>query len=89
MSRTGKKIVEASKTITPTGAGNVATTIRFDDLNQILYVISYKVNCNPATNANVVSEHVGTTPHDYNVVGVTVYVGAGTTLTVTAYAYGV
>lgn len=84
------KLAEASSdAVVAAAAGSKATTIRFHDLNRVLYVVSYKFTTSPQTNATVVSESLGTLPADSNVAGITVYVGAGTTVTVTGYAYGV
>ena len=84
------KLVSATSSAAVTSAaGSKALTIRFHDLNRVLYVVSYKITTSPQTNATVVSEKLGTLPADSNVAGITVYVGAGTTVTVTGYAYGV
>jgi len=89
--RKGLKLAKATGTAAVTSAaGTKAFTIRFNELNRVLYVVSYKFTLSPATNATVVSEKItDNLPGHTNVVGITVYVAAGTTITPTVYAYGI
>ena len=78
-----KKVVE---TISPTSilaAGHIPITVTFNDLNDVEYIIQFNFKTDPTTYA---------VPHDAkiegNVAGVSVYVGAGTTLSGEVIAQG-
>ncbi len=76
----------ARQTITATSilsAGSIALTVSFPDLKKVEYALAVNLSTDPKTNA---------TPQDIttekNVVGMTVYVGAGTTVSGEVIALG-
>jgi hypothetical protein len=80
----GRMIVKAVISSVTTGAaGSVATTATFPDLKKLEYVLQYNFDTSPATYAVPYNQKI-----DRNIVGVTVYVGAGTTLSGEAIGVG-
>jgi len=80
----GRAIAKASLTAkSRTNAGALAFTVTFTDLKKVEYVIQCNLSTSPKTNA---------TPQDFdynkNIVGLTVYVGAGTTVSGDIFAIG-
>jgi len=76
---------DASDTITvPVGGGAQAVTVTMKDLKQVEYVVQVNVTTDPVVDVSV-PQNIAI---DKNVVGMTLYCGAGTTLTVEAIATG-
>jgi len=85
----GHKYSQVSANAISAGA-TVATTLRFTPLNRVNFVIGTTVKClnSAATIATVQGPWIGTTTADFNVVGFTVIVATGNTVTLTATALG-
>ena len=83
----GRKVAYASKTqVVESGTQEVNLT--FDDLLRVEYLLSVVVKTNPVTTAHVETYSVDARASHANVVGMTLSVGAGTTLTVEGWAVG-
>ena len=82
----GKLIArDASDTITvPVGGGAQAVTVTMKDLRVVEYLIQVNVTTDPVVQVSLPQN----VKIDKNVVGMTLYFGAGTTLTVEAIASG-
>jgi len=80
----GKKVCREAITAAVVSAGNTARTVRFSDLNRVDYVLQVNLTTSPPTYAT----HHGVKITD-NVVGLTLYAGAGTTLGGEVIAEGV
>jgi hypothetical protein len=83
----GKKIVRQSITTTVLASGDTGLNTTMNDLERAEYVIQYNFSLNPAAGANRSVTQYGTSITG-NVVGVTVNVGLGTTLTGEVIASG-
>jgi len=85
----GRKVAQATAVVNGLGT-NQAVTVRFKELDRVLALVSvtYSGTPVPATAPVISTASFGGTPSDQNVVGMTVNVAAGTTLTLTATAFG-
>jgi len=70
--------------VVPVGGGSQAVTITMKDLGVVEYVLQVNVTTDPVVQVSVPQN----VKIDKNVVGMTLYFGAGTTLTVEAIAAG-
>ncbi len=85
------KVSQQSGTFNTLGS-STAVTLKFTPLNRVTFLAGspsvYNVT-SAATIATVQGPWLGTTKNDYNVVGFTVIVAAGNTVTLNAVAYGI
>lgn len=74
----------SSQYVVPVGGGSQAVTVTMKDLTHVEYVTQVNVTTDPVVQVSLPQN----IKIDKNVVGMTLYFGAGTTLTVEAIAVG-
>ena len=89
ISAIGNKWSQQTGSVLNTLGASSAITIRFKDLERVLFLGEVHYSVSPAATVSIQGLSIGTTPADFNVVGLTVQAAAGLTVTVTATALGI